>query len=194
MFDFLKRFDFWNKLFPPKETTGNEAKQRLRLVLIHDRADVNPEVMNLLKVDLIDVISKYMEIDINAIDIGFERKDGSIALAANIPVIRLRNLKDNIQKEEQKVEVNVTDFSAKELVNETMKRKEEQAPRETSQQTQNRYPRRQRYPKAQEEQTPRKRARKNYKKSYAPENKSEPKNSKKPATITTQPARREGNA
>ncbi len=46
-----------------KKSSGDVAKDRLKLLLISDRANCSPEVMELIKNDIIKVISKYMEID-----------------------------------------------------------------------------------------------------------------------------------
>ena len=52
-----------------KKNSGSIAKDRLRLVLVSDRANCSPEVMELIKNDIIHVISKYMEIDVQGLDI-----------------------------------------------------------------------------------------------------------------------------
>ena len=62
------------------------ARERLRLVLVHDRSSVSPEVLNNLKEDLIKVIRQYLEIDEDALCVNFENDDQSVALVANIPV------------------------------------------------------------------------------------------------------------
>lgn len=62
------------------------ARERLRLVLVHDRSSVSPEVLNNLKEDLIKVIRQYLEIDEDALSVNFENDDQSVALVANIPV------------------------------------------------------------------------------------------------------------
>ncbi|NLW90702.1 MAG: cell division topological specificity factor MinE [Syntrophomonadaceae bacterium] len=62
------------------------ARERLRLVLVHDRSSVSPEVLNNLKEDLIKVIRQYMDIDEEALAVNFENDDESVALVANIPV------------------------------------------------------------------------------------------------------------
>ena len=66
------------------------AKERLRLVLVHDRLDVSEDMMENLRNDLIAVIGKYMEIDQEALDVSLARDDGSVALIANIPVKNVR--------------------------------------------------------------------------------------------------------
>ncbi|GEM_PF-225722 len=89
MLEFLTKFEFLNKIFKRGESR-NSAKERLQLVLIHDRASITPKVMESLKEDLISVISRYLEIDVSELEIGLEQKEGSIALAANIPIKKVR--------------------------------------------------------------------------------------------------------
>ena len=55
--------------FLRKKTSGSTAKDRLKLVLVSDRANCSPETMELIKNDIIKVISKYMEIDTEGLDI-----------------------------------------------------------------------------------------------------------------------------
>lgn len=107
MLEFLTKFEFLNKIFKLGETR-HTARERLRLVLIHDRASVSPQVMESLKEDLIAIISKYLEIDISALEIGLEKKDGSIALAANIPIKRVRRLKETDPQESSETMVSST--------------------------------------------------------------------------------------
>ncbi|MDK2823320.1 MAG: cell division topological specificity factor [Clostridia bacterium] len=75
-----------------KEAPGskNLAKERLRLVLVHDRATVSPHLLESLKEDLIRVISNYMEIDEKTLDVQLNREDDSVALVANIPIIKMK--------------------------------------------------------------------------------------------------------
>lgn len=81
--------NFLKKFFGGGESR-NVAKERLQLVLIHDRADISPEVMESLRRDLIAVISTYMEIDDSNIELELEREDRSVALVANIPIRNVR--------------------------------------------------------------------------------------------------------
>lgn len=81
---------FWDRLFG-KETPSKEiAKERLRLVLIHDRASVSPRLIEALREDIIAVVNKYVEIDERAITVDLKTADSSVALVASIPV---RNIK-----------------------------------------------------------------------------------------------------
>jgi cell division topological specificity factor len=83
--------DFINRIFGKDSgDSKNVAKERLRLVLVHDRANVSPEVINALKNDLINVITKYMEIDESALEVNLDSSDNTVALIANIPVKRMK--------------------------------------------------------------------------------------------------------
>lgn len=75
-----------------KKNSGDVAKDRLKLLLVSDRANCSPEIMELIKNDIIQVISKYMDIDVEGLDIQLTETDseadnGSVpALFANIPI------------------------------------------------------------------------------------------------------------
>ncbi|EOT27743.1 cell division topological specificity factor [Eubacterium sp. 14-2] len=75
-----------------KKTSGDIAKDRLKLLLVSDRANCSPDVMEMIKNDIIQVISKYMEIDADGLDIQItqtesEGNNGNVpALYANIPI------------------------------------------------------------------------------------------------------------
>ena len=85
-------FEFIGKLFGGSEGSKNKAKERLRLVLVHDRASLSPGLVEALKEELIQVISKYMEIDEDGLEVNFDEGDDAVALIANIPV---KNVKQN---------------------------------------------------------------------------------------------------
>ena len=68
------------------ELSKSVAKERLRLVLVHDRLDMSEAMMESLRTDLIATIGKYMEIDQDALEVSLSRDDDGVALIANIPV------------------------------------------------------------------------------------------------------------
>jgi len=76
-----------SKLFNRENMASKDiAKERLRLVLVHDRSFSSPELLNALKEDLIRVIREYMDIDEDALVVDLANEDDSIALIASIPV------------------------------------------------------------------------------------------------------------
>ena len=78
-------FDGISKLFGGQKSSA-VAKERLQLVLIHDRNDISPEVLTALRADLINTIKKYLEIDESGIELDLNREDHSVALLASIPL------------------------------------------------------------------------------------------------------------
>lgn len=87
-------FDVLMKIFGKNEKkSGQIAKERLQVVLIHDRLSVKPEVMEQLKNEIIAVISKYMAVNQNAMEISIANDEDSVALVANIPVQGINHLK-----------------------------------------------------------------------------------------------------
>lgn len=75
------------KLFQPRPRSSNIAKERLQLVLVHDRG-FSPQLLEAMKSEIIAVISKYVEIDEGGIDVQVTRSDRQDRLVANIPVRR----------------------------------------------------------------------------------------------------------
>ena len=68
-----------------KQKSKETAIKRLQLVLIHDRTDISPETMENLRRDLIGVISNYLEIEEEKIELDLAKEERSVALVANIP-------------------------------------------------------------------------------------------------------------
>jgi cell division topological specificity factor len=75
MFNFLKH-----------KRSAASAKERLQLVLIHDRTDLTPAELDALKDDLLDVISRHVDIEPGAVRIGLESDGRSQKLVADIPI------------------------------------------------------------------------------------------------------------
>ncbi len=69
-----------------KKSSADNAKERLQLVLIHDRTDLTPAELDSLKDDLITTISRHVEIDAQAMRIGVEHDGRSQRLVADIPL------------------------------------------------------------------------------------------------------------
>ena len=72
--------------FFTRKRSATSAKERLQLVLIHDRTDLTPAQLEELKDDLLKAISRYIDIDPDAVQIGLERDGRSQRLVADIPL------------------------------------------------------------------------------------------------------------
>jgi cell division topological specificity factor len=66
--------------------SARTAKERLQLVLVHDRADLSPGKLAALKDDLIAVLSKHIEIDIRSVRVELTRERDQQRLVADIPL------------------------------------------------------------------------------------------------------------
>ncbi len=84
-----------------KKSSSDVAKDRLKLVLVSDRASCSPEIMAKIKNDIIEVLSKYVEIDQAGIDINITQMDDEAnvgksvpALYANIPIKNIKHEAD----------------------------------------------------------------------------------------------------
>ncbi|MFY9720705.1 MAG: cell division topological specificity factor MinE, partial [Candidatus Cybelea sp.] len=66
--------DFLRRLFGQPGSSAT-AKERLRLVLMTDHLELAPELIDAMKRDLVDVISRYVEVDRDRIEVNFERQD-----------------------------------------------------------------------------------------------------------------------
>jgi len=69
-----------------RKKSANSAKERLRLVLIHDRTDLSPSELEALKDDLIGTISRHVEIDPMAVSIRMTQDGREQRLVADIPL------------------------------------------------------------------------------------------------------------
>lgn len=84
------------------KTNKDEAKERLHLVLMQDRANVSADFLDMMRQEIIDVIKKYIDVDEKEIDVRLTNKQnsdgttGAPALYANIPIISIKNDKKNI--------------------------------------------------------------------------------------------------
>ncbi len=91
--DFMNRINaFWKR--GPGDGggggSGQVAKSRLQVVLVHDRAGISPRVLQSFRKDLVGVISKYFEIDDGALEIDVRQVQDSHALLVNTPIIRAK--------------------------------------------------------------------------------------------------------
>jgi cell division topological specificity factor len=66
------------------------AKQRLRLVLVHDRSGIPPELLHVMKNEIITVISKHVWVDRENIELNLSHNEGRTRLVADIPIASLR--------------------------------------------------------------------------------------------------------
>ena len=82
--------DFIDKLLRRQPASATTAKERLQLVLAHDRSDLNPELLEQMRKEILEVVSRSVEIDFSEGDVSLETEDRVTALVANLPIRRAK--------------------------------------------------------------------------------------------------------
>lgn len=93
----------WSSFFRKKTSSSETAKDRLKLVLIQDRINCSDDVLEKIKSDIIEVLAKYAEIDMDELNVEMskvdkdsDKKSGTPVLLANIPI---KNMKRSAEVE-----------------------------------------------------------------------------------------------
>ena len=79
---------FFNRITGRQPPSKQVAKDRLKLVLIHDRTDVSPAIIEEIKDEIIAVISRHVDIDRSGVEIKLTQEENESRLVADIPLLR----------------------------------------------------------------------------------------------------------
>lgn len=82
-------------LFGGRQRPKDVAKDRLKLILIHDRGNISSDTLNRMKREILEVLSKYIEIEADDVEIAVTKSEevqgeGTSSLIANIPIKGVR--------------------------------------------------------------------------------------------------------
>ena len=80
--------DIINKLLRRQPASASTARERLQLVLAHDRSDLSTELLDQMRKEILEVVAKYVEIDVDEGAVSLETEDRMTALVANLPIKR----------------------------------------------------------------------------------------------------------
>ncbi len=72
----------------PGKGSGNTAKERLQFILFHDRINLPPEKLDEMKQEILAVISKYVSVDSQKVDIALQQRQRDSLIVAEIPFSR----------------------------------------------------------------------------------------------------------
>ncbi|MBE7712233.1 MAG: cell division topological specificity factor MinE [Cyanobacteria bacterium SIG26] len=99
-------------LFKQTESKEENAKDvacnRLRVVLMQDRTNLTPELLQRMRKELVELLSKYVEMDKDALELNFDQEGDQMALMLSIPVIRAKDeaeIEKALAKEEEEENV-----------------------------------------------------------------------------------------
>ena len=118
--------DIYNKVMgffrrtDEEETAKDTACNRLRVVLMQDRTNLNPQLLERMRKELIELLSKYVEMDKKALELNFEQEGEQMALMLSIPVLRAKSEED-IEKalEEKEAKASADDSEETEEIEES---------------------------------------------------------------------------
>ena len=83
--------DIINKLLRRQPASATTARERLQLVLAHDRSDLSTDLLDQMRKEILEVVAKYVEIDMDEGAVSLETEDRMTALVANLPIKRTLN-------------------------------------------------------------------------------------------------------
>lgn len=87
--------NFIDRILGKKQSSASTAKERLKFVLIHDRADISPGQLEKMKNEIIKVISHYVEIDPGLVKINVTQEGREHRLVADIPIVPIKSKQKN---------------------------------------------------------------------------------------------------
>ncbi len=113
----MKMIDFLEMIFPRHGDVSSRkrVKERLHNILAHDRATVTPDVIDSMRKDILEVVARYVDIDMNEMEFGLENSDRMTSVIANMPIRQVKRAHQTALEAKAKPEVQLPNDELLEL-------------------------------------------------------------------------------
>ena len=97
----------------------NHAKSRLKLIIAHDRASINPDMMEAMREEILDVVARYVEVNREEMQFSLSNDQRMTSLTANLPIRQIKRLGDLQEHLKENKSLNIERIEITEVDSET---------------------------------------------------------------------------
>lgn len=119
MLNTIKRF--LEMLFPWNNNANsrNHAKSRLKLIIAHDRASINPDMMEAMREEILDVVARYVEVNRDEMQFSLSNDQRMTSLTANLPIRQIKRIGDLQEQLKENKSIKLQSIEVTEIDRET---------------------------------------------------------------------------